>query len=298
MVNRKQFAPNLNELERPASIIKSASLFDYCFRLREKCRSGSILGKTPIRPFRTAGSRGTLGQQNCVYILSEIVEVTRIILISFFLGIWAAPSYGDSIPIGRQWVELNAPKGYCKLSKADSADARVIDYLTDSNANANLVLLVFADCTQLESWRSGSLSGLNDYGYITTPISSVGERYDLTNEAFVSELLNVFEKQDLNFLDNGVKNALQGIDEHSPSAELDDTRSRGVIGSDDKALYWALTQNIVTEQGRSESLVGVMAMTLVSGKSINLNMWRLFEDERTINDLEAHSANWVNRTVK
>jgi len=189
VVNRKQFAPNLNEPERPASIIKSASLFDYCFRLREKCRSGSILGKTPIRPFRTAGSRGTLGQQNCVYILSEIVEVTRIILISFFLGIWAAPSYGDSIPIGRQWV--------------------------------------VADCTQLESWRSGSLSGLNDYGYITTPISSVGERYDLTNEAFVSELLNVFEKQDLNFLDNGVKNALQGIDEHSPSAELDDTRSRG-----------------------------------------------------------------------
>ena len=223
----------------------------------------------------------------------KILYLLQLSLCLCVVSVHAAP-----VLIGPDKVDLDLPKGYCALSRADPSDVRLIRFLEDSNKGVNQVISIFADCEQLPSWRSGLLDSLNDYGYILTPISSIKQRYDLSNEKFVAELLKVFKKQGVEFLDKGIDNAVKNIEEHFPISKLNETKNLGVIATDNNALYWALTQKLVTETGENKNIAGVMAMTLVGGKSINLYLWRTYEGGRTIYDLEANTSAWVYHTVQ
>jgi len=222
----------------------------------------------------------------------------KAVLLFFIAYAWSTSIHAASVIIGPHTVELDIPKGYCELSKADPSDVRLIRYLEDSNKNVNQLISLFADCEQLISWRSGTLDSLNDYGYILTPVSSINQKFNLTTELFVAEMLKVFEKQGARFLDKGIDTAVQSIEKHFPTAKLNETKNLGIIGTDNKALYWALTQNLKTELGKNKNIAGVMAMTLAGGKSVNLYLWRTYEGGRTIRDLEAYTSIWVHRTFE
>lgn len=205
------------------------------------------------------------------------------------------PSVGSAsnVTIGSDSISLSIPRGYCSLINSNPSDNRLIKYLKDGNKGLNKVIFVFADCSQLKSWRLGDLPSLDDYGYVLAPSSLVNKNLNMSINSYLAQMTKVFKKQGVEILDRSIDKVEVVLKNHFPLVKLNETKNLGIISQDKYALYWGLLQHLQTEQGKSKKMLGVFAMTLVNGKSVNFYLWKKHQGDRTIFDLETLVSSWV-----
>ena len=165
--------------------------------------------------------------------------------------------------------------------------------LEDANKNDNKILIVFADCAQLRSWRIGELSDLNDYGYVMVPKSLINTKIKMSKSRYLFEMRKLLEKNEVAMVDENQNRVRKTIERHFPLLKLNETKILGIISQDTNALYWGLIQNLQTDKGTSKNVVGMMAMSLIKGKTINFYLWKKYEGDRTLYDLEGLTSSWV-----
>jgi hypothetical protein len=189
------------------------------------------------------------------------------------------------------------PKAYCLLKSSEPSDRILIKYSEDVNREINKVLMVFADCSQLKSWRIGELPNLDDYGYVLAPKSLINNKLNMSISSYLFEMRKVFEKKAVRFPNKTTEKIGVFLDKHFPTLKLNETKNLGILSQDNNALYRGLLQHIQTEKGKSKHMVGMMAMSLVKGKSTDFYLWKKYQGNKTVNDLEGLTASWVSTTL-
>jgi len=166
-------------------------------------------------------------------------------------------------------VVLPVPKGYCALNKENPADKEVISSIEQVNAGRNTVLMTFADCKQLQAFRTEG-QDLSNYGGYLAP-ASVRQPVKTPRAQFVADFAKVF-KQQKGLVDQAVEEAKRRVKAQNAGTEIEQNVNLGLLHSDETAVYTGVSQTWQVEGGGKTQIVTVAGLTLVRERVISVNL--------------------------
>ena len=197
---------------------------------------------------------------------------------------FAATAAGEpmTIPIGVEWMRINPGEGQCQLS--DEHDERaVIEQLREGNAGSNVVIAMFAPCTDIEAYRSGE-GHLADASMLLSPSRSEKPKRGRTNDrAMFLKVVGKSLGRKMNAEE--YERILKEVEDRMELSKLGVVMSEpvplGVLDTDDAAIYQGMLLQAGTEENM-ETVAAVMAITLVGHYTVFYYMYRTYEDWNTI----------------
>jgi hypothetical protein len=183
--------------------------------------------------------------------------------------------------IGSAGLTLPSPQGYCELNEQQPADARLIHVIGDLVAGTHNELLVMsADCSQLDAWRAKKRPALDDYAQYQTQVRSKHSNFPRAESikqacAAMREQGEKMAAGMASDINTRLETALQG-------RKLNETAFLGVLAEDADACYYGLFMKMRDETGTEKSQVTVAAITFVKGKIIYYNLYTVYHDTGTV----------------
>lgn len=182
-------------------------------------------------------------------------------------------------------LRLEVPKGQCPLDPAQQADARVIGMMSQVYRGELRALHGFADCNELKAWRAGERGTLSHYGDYLVPVSGVDKTAPASSRALMDTACRTMREYNGEY--NGWKDA--GLKERIEKAlepyKMNQVRLIGVIDQDDAACYFATVQKTKTENGETKTQINVVALTLIGGKMLYIDLYSVLENDSTLQAL-------------
>ena len=213
-----------------------------------------------------------------------VPKPTRRILFLLLAGIWlfrADPLAAESYQIAGRDLRIAAPAGYCAIDRNIAAERDLHQVIAQVNSGLNRVLLIFADCGELQGWRRGEIAGLSRHGQILTPIGE-NALETLTRGAFLDRLHKVMDQTFDNGLQEGRSRAIAVL----PELTLGEVRSLGVLARDEAALYAGMAE-LLEQDGRELVMAGVVAISLANQVPLSVNLYRPYRDQASVQGLLA-----------
>jgi hypothetical protein len=209
---------------------------------------------------------------------------------SAVLAITSVAFAGD-VKIGVTTVTLTAPSGQCELQRSHPSDAEMLDLRNEMAGSVGGALLAgFADCTQLESWRTGTRKLLEDSAeyYVLVAFKDGnylrGDVIRVTCSAYRSEAEKIWgrEAPDLKArLEDGI-----------PKLRLNEVLFLGVLAEDSDACYSAALTKSDPDLGTEVTTVLLTANTTIKGKSVTYGLHSLYVNADTVPSMLArHKVN-------
>jgi hypothetical protein len=89
----------------------------------------------------------------------------RLFAVLVFLATQAGAANAETYytDIGDRRVNLEVPEGYCVLTGADENENMLMEFMAAATAEAATFQLAFADCVQLQEWKQGSQTGIDNF---------------------------------------------------------------------------------------------------------------------------------------
>jgi hypothetical protein len=204
----------------------------------------------------------------------------RVLLTSALLCLASVAAGGAMFKtmIGSEPVQLVLPAGMCQIERSNPTDAAYVEAIESGLAGTNKLLAAFAACDQLVDWRSSKKMFL-EYGYYQAP---VGMLDSLATPDMVAEVCRELRSQGEKMLDGLKEDLTQRTERALKGLQVNELRSLGVVGEDDKACYSAALRNLQAESPQQKLQDMVFAVTVLKGKLLFLYVYALHADDRTI----------------
>jgi hypothetical protein len=204
-----------------------------------------------------------------------------LVAVSLVAGL-AGPGAAKDAQIGAAALTLPAPQGYCELTEQQPADVRLINVIGDLvAATKNELLAVSADCGQLEAWRAGKLTTLDDYVQYQTPVDamdSTAARGDAVKQICASARAEGGKS-----VAGATTDLNARVDAAVKGAKFGETGFLGVLAEDADACYFGMLLKAHTEGGGAEeSQLMISAATVVKGKIVFYNLSTIYHDAATV----------------
>ncbi len=183
----------------------------------------------------------------------------------------------------RFWLE--PPSGHCFLDAQHPADARLHNVLQRIFSTDIRLIGGFADCAQLEAWRSGKRKTLRDYGKFLTPLAVLDKRATGSPRKLVATMCRTMRSEGGEFSLRGRRSLKAQFERALASAKMNESRSLGVIDEDSHACYFGMLQKLQTETGEVKTQIDVSVAAIISGKMIYSNLYAALENDGTLREL-------------
>lgn len=180
--------------------------------------------------------------------------------------------------IGGEPVQLVLPAGMCRIDLSNPSDAVYIEAIESGLAGTNKLLGAFAECDQLADWRDSKKMFL-EYGYYQTP---VGMLDSVATPEMVAEVCRELRTQGEKMLDDLKDDLTQRTERALKGLQVDELRSLGVVGEDEKACYSAALRNQHAESAQQKLQDLVFAITVLKGKLLFLYLYTPHAGDGTI----------------
>ena len=175
-----------------------------------------------------------------------------------------------AVDIAGRTVRLVVAPGQCAFDRNQAADRRIFDLASRAIAGQNELLLHTGECRNLAELRAGRARSLNDFAQAQVSIQlktvELAGREAESVLAVCNELRNQGDKiaKDVNTdIKDRVRNLQSGI-------AVNETRSLGILAEDNTACYSGIILNIADSISKSRLIVGVYAITVLSGRLLFL----------------------------
>ena len=180
-------------------------------------------------------------------------------------------------------IEPVIPSGYCEFGK-DPADDELAKRTADAIGDSNRILMLFANCTEIDEFRTRRRTTLDNFGQILVPTPKgkvVVFPQATTRSAYISR-----------FGDQGniaaalakAEVRLRGI---IPSTVNPTTENLGALGADANAGYVGAVLVTTDVPNRARHILLVMGVTLVKGLPVTVNLYRSSTDAEDLGALMA-----------
>jgi hypothetical protein len=215
----------------------------------------------------------------------------RMVSISSAVLVIASVAFARDVKIGVTTVTLTGPSGQCELQRSHPSDAEMLDLQNERVGTARGELLAaFADCTQLESARTGARKLLEDSAVYAVLVDFKDENYlrgDVisgTCRAYRSKAEKIWGKQ--------TPDLKAGLEDVIPKLRLNEGLVLGVLEEDSDACYSAVLTKSNPDLGTEVTTVLLGANTTIKGKSITYGLQSLYVNAETVPSLLArHKVN-------
>jgi hypothetical protein len=193
----------------------------------------------------------------------------RLLLLSLF-AFFAVDAQAASVTLLGRSIEIVIPNGYCEAGN-NPADAEMVRRTREGIGNSNQIIVLFADCRELEKFRRGKGSMLDNYGMILaqTPKGQLRAFKGVTRPEFIQKISGK-----ANFSD-AFKKAEARIKQIDPS--LQSQENLGLLSTDSNGLYVGNLLTMTDDEGKPRTIVGVLGMTLVKELSISINLYQVYK---------------------
>lgn len=225
-------------------------------------------------------------------------SLVRVLPLAVVLACWipAASAEEEVAEIGGATVGFVAPDGWCKLESGKISDARVLGLLQDGMKRVgNTFVVAFADCGELERWRSGRQRTLDNYGFVAFNNGFREFVYPGTDASFVQELREAMNNTGQEYIDDLVERGTKLIEDVLPMAKLGTPTNLGTIGEDANSVYQGGIIPLETELGDPKVSVYSNASTLLRKKIVYTYLYTEHDDDRTLARLLENHKNWTER---
>lgn len=186
----------------------------------------------------------------------------------------------ESFTVGEARIDLPVPEGLCALSRSEPRDQAVFALFDRLNQGTNQVLMIFADCAKLQSFRAGESQDSGYVGYWLAQLNPVTQepyRIDgITPREFIEAAAQALSDGSVG-VDDLTGDVSQRLDQIAQklgtTASLSGT-SMQLLSQDDRTLYLALSLDVAVGEGAKQRNASVMAMSLIKSYPISVNIYR------------------------
>lgn len=191
-------------------------------------------------------------------------------------------------------VVFPVPEGHCALTKRHKADKKAIELIERVNEGRNSVLMIFADCKQLEAYRTEA-SDLSNYGSYLAP-RSARKPVRMPRAQFAAIIATQFEKQKA-AIAQAQEEAMRRVKATGLNTEIQEYVHLGLLHRDDNAAYTGLLQTWHTDGTADTRVAAVTALTLVRERVISINLSAPHAGEATVKALLDAQQTLVKRLI-
>jgi hypothetical protein len=213
--------------------------------------------------------------------------------IGLTLSVVAVADDSRTISVYGTELLLPIPAGQCALTKQHMADRSVISLTEQVNEGRNSVLMMFADCKELEDLRTKAKK-LSNLGNYLAP-RSARKRVIMPRADFAKIIGTQLEKRKT-LIENAMEEGKRRVNAAS-AIEIQKNVHLGLIHRDDLAAYTGLVQTWHQEGNATLRIATVSALTLVRGRVVAINRSAPYEGNITVTALLGDQRTLVMRLV-
>jgi len=173
-------------------------------------------------------------------------------------------------------IALLLPAAHCPLERGHAADRGIIETVERLVDKSNRVLASFADCTERDAFRAGTQKLLDNFGQYMTPRR--GGRTNLAPAAFARQMTAYLKSQGADVLIGAEADMRERIGTLRLGIALGESRTLGVLRTDERAGYLGIVQSIGVGDGASKLQVGITAFGVLKGRVVTLNLYSRFTE--------------------
>ena len=188
--------------------------------------------------------------------------------------------------LGAVALNLPVPAGYCELTEDQPSDAAMINAIgTMLEKGGNRLLVISAECRQLEDWRAGRRPLLANYAQYQTRKELENSRLPASPAEVIKATCAQMRAQGERFAANITPDVQKRFDEVMKTVKINETKFLGVLSEDSNVCYAALMQRIRAETGTDIAQAVVFATTLVKGKLVYNYLFAPYVSGQSVTDL-------------
>jgi hypothetical protein len=193
--------------------------------------------------------------------------------------------------LGRS-IEAAIPTGYCEVG-GHLAEAEIVSRIREGIGNSNQILAMFADCKELEDFRNGRRTMLDNYGQILaqTPKGQLRALKGLSRSEYIRKISGK-----TNDFTEAFKKAETRVKQIVPGLQLGE--NLGILSTDSNGIYVGLLMTMPDDTGRARSIIGIVGMTLVREMSITINLYQPFKNSTDLRGLLARQQSAIASLVR
>lgn len=220
----------------------------------------------------------------------------RSLLISVLVGglACATPAVAQTtttVDVHGTRIAFYVPLGYCRLLEKHPVDGEALQLFRRINSGRNELLLMFANCRQLENYRATGKM-LTKFGAYTIPVSAAGNNVTQPREEFVAAVAKQVEAKM-----SAAEDPAGAVQEVDAKIALQQNVGLGLLHSDDKAAFIGAEHDWVYEGGEKWRMVVVSAMTVVRQKILGLHLSAPRRGRSTVRRLLASQRKNINTLI-
>jgi len=213
---------------------------------------------------------------------------------------------GDNqVSFGETSVTVRADDDFCAIDKAQPFDKAWLDIQVKANAGSNEVAGAYLLCDELAQLRQGVSLNPSRWVILLSPLQGGTKAQPvkgITRKQLVEALAVEFDKGvkvDVAEISENVNQAgesVLGTDNMAP-IEISGTGVPSLLAKTDAGVYAGLQLQVATENGRTP-VGAVIGITLVNDHMLSVNVYRIFDDPKTINTLLGEASVMIEDIVK
>ncbi len=201
--------------------------------------------------------------------------------ILFLIALLALEAEAATVNLLGRSIEAAIPTGYCEVG-AHPAEAEIGSRTREAIGNSNQILAMFADCKELEEFRKGRRTMLDNYGQILaqTPKGQLRALKGISRSEYIRKIsgkANDFTEA----IKKGETRAKQFV------TGLQTVENLGLLSTDSNGLYTGVLMTMPDDTGRPRSIIGIVGMTLVKEMSISINLYQAYRNSPDLRGLLA-----------
>ena len=208
-----------------------------------------------------------------------------LLLLASLLGL---PCLAKDAKVGQTSITLTAPSGQCELDPGQPSDARMLQITESTLASVgNRLLGFYADCKQLNDWRTGKRALLEDFAQYQTSIAAMDAPAPAVPAEAIKQLCSQQREASEKVVTGIATDMKARIEEAVRGVQLNQVRSLGVVAEDANACYAALVQRFKAETGKDVTIMALFATTFVQGKLVLYYLYSPYRSAQTMTALLA-----------
>jgi hypothetical protein len=202
--------------------------------------------------------------------------IKRLGLLVAFLAASPVSAETQRVTVAGAKVALTVPAGHCLLERGHAADRHVLQAVERVLAKTNRLLAMFADCAERDAFRARSQRTLANFGQYLTPLRE--NRTKLKPAAFAQQMTGFLKSKGAEVLRGAEADTRERLASLKLGIGIGETRTLGVLRTDERASYFGFVQNLKLADGTSDLQVGVTAAGAIKGRIVTLNLYSRFTE--------------------
>lgn len=189
------------------------------------------------------------------------------------------------VDLGSASLRLEVPKGQCLLDPAQQGDARILGMMAQLYRGELRAVHGFADCNELKAWRAGERGTLAHYGDYLVPVSGASKTARGSSRTLMDAACRTMREYNGEYSGWRSPGLKERVDKALEQYKVNQVRLIGVIEQDENACYFATVQKTQAENKEIKTQINVVALALIGGKMLYIDLYSVLENDSTIQSL-------------